>query len=393
MEYLLDSYAPEPGVLDSWIANYRSIVELGDIPLHLNRSATAEDRAVIRALEDACETQPFTHCQQHIKANRFAIIQSLPSNPAYWAAFWEVFEHESWVNFDLERGQNTNGEQQLIQGAYWWFYRSLAKDGKVNPARLLTIQEALNRWRSGHQPMILRMYALAVQGIVVNQLSFAMAQASRMRAHEEIRLLSGLSQPLDVQLMSWGGVLWMEREFSLRNQELQKDSYTEEDIRQALGMVPDDLYGESLKLLMSQPKAFLKKDYDDLAKQFVPATTMSWRDYWTKGLPEINMGSETFSFMAISAPAYNSYVVNERIANFRMFIFAALADVYAGRVSPGHPARPAPEFWRWEWVEGEQQKLCLVGEVNPSTIEGSPGDMQWCVDYYSEEDVERLLIQ
>ena len=106
MEYLLDSYAPEPGVLDSWIANYRSIVELGDIPLHLNRSATAEDRAVIRALEDACETQPFTHCQQHIKANRFAIIQSLPSNPAYWAAFWEVFEHESWVNFDLFRGQN-----------------------------------------------------------------------------------------------------------------------------------------------------------------------------------------------------------------------------------------------------------------------------------------------
>ncbi|MEM7100878.1 MAG: hypothetical protein AAF541_21645 [Pseudomonadota bacterium] len=396
LEFELDRYAPQAEDLAQWIDNYHLVIEMGQTPEHLNRAFSEEDRAVAKALEVACEMQLLASCLMHIKTNRFAILQALPTNPMYWSKFWQVVELPNFSHLSHENDDLTNGMRRLIQNANWWYYRTLAMNGEVDTDKLLSMQAALNRWRSGHQTLIHRMYAWAIQGIAFNQLSHAMAQAGRSRNSELLRALSAASRPLSLASMAWGPVVWMEREAALDNLErFDSDApLTEEELQQALVNVPLESQARSLELLYADKKHFLKNDYDNLALQVIPNSTIPWPEYWLNGLPQIQLGHESLSLLAIGASAYNQYVTAERNVNFRMHLFAALADIYSGAVSPGPPARPAPESWRWEWVEGERQRVCLIGDdIHPSTRETNMEIERWCVDFYSDEDIEVLLVE
>jgi hypothetical protein len=107
----------------------------------------------------------------------------------------------------------------------------------------------------------------------------------------------------------------------------------------------------------------------------------SFSAFWSQGVDLAGSGAvqqPLFSFGKDSAygPALESYVVTLQEIWVHARVFAALGDIYAGRVAPGLPARPDPSPWQWEWRDDPEQ-LCLI----PVAVHPSITVAEACVEY------------
>lgn len=394
----LDEYAPTEDELAQWAENLELLVKFGEVPEFLGREISDRDKDVRAELEQACVVQSFVDCQAYMRTNRLSVMRAMPDNPLYWEHFWQLLKLSNLLDLSRSMTEQMDGHQRLLMTTYWWFYRDLADDGRLEIDRALALQEAISRWLTSHQTLITRMIAVAMQGIAFDQMSFAMAQASRDRDIKQLNQLAQATRPVNAADMSWGPILWAELEWGIRTvlKDRAKNPSSEMDIRAALAQTAGEAEDSAMRMMLQDPETFLRRNNDVLARHYVPISTMPWADYWSKGIPPIDeQDFDVPSFALIGAPAYESYITVERAARFQMFLFPALADIYAGRVSPGIPARPAPAHWRWDWQEGRQPKLCLIGdEIHPTTRQ-MPHESaeQLCVEYYDEAAVEQLHLK
>ncbi len=396
-QLMLDEYAPAADDLAAWAENAAVLTRLGTVPEYADRTLSEKEQKVRQQLEEACMEGTFPDCQAFLRANRPAVRRVVPDNPQFWALFWRL--QEGGALFDLSGPLNDQlgGFQPLLVATQWWFYKDLADDGRLDLARAQRLQEAITAWLSGHQTLMGRMIVVAMQDMVFNQLSFAMAQAGRSRDMQRLQDLARAVAPLELGAMSWGPVLWVEQQWGV--QTILQDwpaQVDEAHVLAALALAPEEVTEAQIRALVEDPTAVLKADNEVIARHFVPVTTLPWTRYWAEGVPPLDADKfGALSFAGVTAPAYAEYVARERATNFRRFLFPALADVYAGRVSPGVPARPAPARWRWEWREGPQPALCLVSDtVHASTRQMPEKDAEtWCVDYYDETAVAKLHVR
>ena len=395
-DLLLDAYAPSEEELALWAEEFERLVQFDKAPEFINRELSDEDEKIRGELEVACTTKTFVDCQAYIRANRQRVLMALPDNSRYWELFWEVLRAPNLLDLSRPADELAIGQQRLMQSTYWWFYRDLAQDGRVEIEHAVVLQSAVRRWRAGHQTLIGRMITIAMQHIAFDQMSFAMAQTSRDRELRQLDEITRATRPIYVSDMSWGPLLWVEREWSIGASLASWEAPTEIDIQTALIESAGAIDEATLRSMFEDPAPFWRGGSDLLARHYLPVSTVPWGTYWSDGLPPID--EEKFSenpLTLIIAPSYDSYLTTDRAAHFRVILFPALADIYAGRVSPGMPARPAPPHWRWAWQTGDQPELCLVGDdIHPSVrlMPDQPAE-RWCVDYYDEASVERLYLQ
>ncbi|XOV83152.1 MAG: hypothetical protein ACFHXK_20155 [bacterium] len=107
----------------------------------------------------------------------------------------------------------------------------------------------------------------------------------------------------------------------------------------------------------------------------------SFSAFWSQGVDLTTSGAvqqSLFSFGEDSdyGPVFATYVVTLQQGWVHARVVAALGDIYAGRVTPGLPARPDPSPWQWAWRDDPEQ-LCLIpAAVHPSIVVA-----ETCVEY------------
>lgn len=385
--FLLDRYAPTAVELSGWPDDGLLLAEFGQEAEFEDREASTVDKKIRYSLELECATKTFIECRAFINANRKAILHALPDNPRYWALFWQVAKIPNLVDFSLNPSQQLDDYARLINASYWWFFRDLAHSGNVDIEHALAMQQAARNWSTGHGTLLARTIGLAVQGIVFNQMSFAMAQMSNKHNKDQLKKLIRLLKPHKLTELSLGPVFWVEQEWQLRSMrdELSSSPSSEIDIDAArietFGLVDES----ELRLMIDDPERFHKSGWNVIAEHYLPISTMPWDGYWQEGVPPPDQERfDKLSQAAVVAPAYGGYIVSERIVHFHLFLFSALGEIYAGKTSPGLPSLPAPDHWHWRWVNGAQPKLCLVADnIHPSTNPmGVESGVELCVEYY-----------
>ena len=393
-DLLIDQYAPTQEEIALWEENAALLVALDKTSPNIS-PLSKDQQSVLHELDKACEQDLSHECQTHIKAHRVKLLSVLPDNPRYWQYFWSIVEASNFLHLDF--GNPGLGTNTLIEASRYWFYRDLADDGEIDIERMLYLQQGIRNWRTGHQTILMRMIAVGMHMITSNQVSFAMAQASRQRDLQALNQLLNVAKPASLAEMSFGPVFWAEREYTLRNthQWMDDEPISDVDVEYAMSLAENAAEQESIRLLVEDPKQFHAADLDLIAQHYVPYSTTPWATYWIQGIPRVPEGFfPRLSFAAISAPAYGNYVETDRFGHFRSFLIPPLFDIYTGAASPGVPARPAPAHWQWVWYDGEQPLLCLsTDKIHPSTHDFKKTPYEVCINYYDEKAVEALLIR
>ena len=402
-------YRPSTQDMARWQENAKLLEKFASTPEFVDYTLTTADNQVRGELEHACVVEGFAECQAYIRENREDVLTALPSNPDYWAAFWALFQKDGFLsNSDLALKARFN-KYNVMQ---WWFYRDLADDGRVNIDRAIALQNGLRDWTRGYRTVFDAIQTSALKGIAANQFSMAMAQASAVHDNKSIDTLEKLLKPVDTEALSWGYAFALEWYYIAQSlEETQAKNLSEEDTQTAILEELEEYLGEKLWSLDQEtfeeaqrdPTQFAAQLHEFVGQAYIAPTEAAWHEYWRFGLPStLEIGASTPSFVADLWPDYSQYMAIERMVNFQNFIFAALADIYTGRVSPGLPSRPAPARWQWVWEspsdESKQTRLCLASnQLHPSThlyeFVGQEKDYQQiCVDYYDEATAMALVI-
>lgn len=238
--------------------------------------------------------------------------------------------------------------------------------------------------------MIGRMITVAMRGIAFRQVNFAMAQAGRDRNESALRDLIEATSMLPVEENSFGKMFWMEREYGARYLEkfITSPEWQALDVETLIFDVPPELDPDLVREAIADPISLQKFQLDVFAKHYIAEGVKPWHQYWSEGIDPLS-GSSLGLINTATAPAYAKYIATDRYNNFFSTVFAALADIYAGRASPGLPGRPAPAHWRWEWQEDPLPMICLVSEtVHPSTKQSTDdGPEKLCLEYFDEQIV------
>ncbi|MEM7000260.1 MAG: hypothetical protein AAF529_05695 [Pseudomonadota bacterium] len=389
--YFLDQFAATADQRASWQAGMDAFARFAATDEFIGRRADQTDSATREALDEHCLVSRQT-CLVHISNNRAAILSALPSNPLYWQNFWALFEH----NIGTHPGHEIHAQNlKLLEGMKWWYLRDLADDGQLNLDQLMTVFEGLSFWLAEHHTIISRNIYRALQMEMRDQISFAMGQASRQRDTDALLRLSAATQPIPPAALSVGQIFWLERDYARHNYLLELDEDGTIDVEARLLDAPPDMDLNVARSLLEDPEGFVNRDLDILAQHYVPQSTMSWSRYWREGISVVDESAfELPIYGAVIGPSYASYINSDRHAVFGQFLLQALADIYAGRVSPGLPARPAPSLWRWQWVAEAPSKLCLVSdEIHAKTrlTQQRPFERK-CVIYYDERTIESVHV-
>ena len=390
-EYFLDQFAPSEQEQAGWQEAQAVYRKFAATPEFVGGEITKQQLQVRADLEDACMIT-FKDCQTFLKLNRNKILHALPDNPMYWRRFWEILEVNVHTFSDSD---DFPDYQPLIPATMYWFYRDLLLDGELDGDKALALQKGLNLWLTSHRNLIGHVMTIAMRGIALQQMNYAMAQASRNRDEEALAALIQANRPPTLSEISFGPTIWMEREPNIAALEslITEPAWLEGDWQALELNPPPDMDPAVLLRFSKDPTSFYLRDTDLLAKHYVPESIKPWDLYWSEGVDEINAADYEVEFLsALIGPAYAAYIATTRYSVFHAHVFDALADIYTGRASPGLPGRPAPTHWRWDWQEGPYPKVCLVNDsAHPSTKEGSKGPLEMCLEYYDEKAVEVLL--
>ena len=408
--YLLDQYAPTSEQLAEWEESHDKLVHFEATPEYSNRDVSKTDHKIRGELTDNCFSKTLNICQKYIKANRVAVLDALPNNPLYWQRFWDYIDSGPGSNLQSS-GDSSSYPQALFHAADYWFYRELIQYGKVDGDRGIAIQRFISKARKAPHSLKTRMIAITLQVFTQKQISFLMAQFDRDRDTVRLRRLGQLLRPPTVEEISWASLLWWERENQIKqNFELYPETMKElsanpgqalknfEEIASEAGRVLEPKHIEMAKILDKGPKVALSEGMDALAEIFIPQSTLPWQHQWEYGLPGVARGQlEPYALQAIAAAGYQTNLLGERIHHFTLHLYPALADIYAGRVSPGLPSRPPPAHWRWLWLEGEHPQLCLVSDsVQAKEAEyfhEQDGEARVCEHYFDASFVEAFYVE
>ena len=314
-EYFLDQYAPSAEERAGWQEArdvYESFVATDEF---VGRTLTDHDEKIRNEIEEAC-TYNFKDCQAYILQNRSSLLRALPDNPLYWQRFWEILKVNPHTFLDTD---DYPDYQRLIPATYWWFYRDIAQDGQLDIENILALQSGLDHWHTSHHTLIGRMMTIAMRGISLTQISYAMAQASRDRDEQILRELIQSAAPLPLKEISFGKTFWMEREFSVKSLAgyiSSPDSQTLLQDALVYDLAPDQ-DPEFLRQFLSDPITVYKSGVDILARHWVSESTKPWNRYWSEGINPIRDEDFQVGFLsAIGAPAYGAYITTDRFTGF-----------------------------------------------------------------------------
>ena len=394
-EYYLDQFAPSAEERAGWQEARQLFNEFVATPEFIGREVSEQDINVRADLDKACTYEiDMKGCQAYIRQHRFQILTALPDNPLYWQRFWALLQVNPHTFLDSD---DRPDYQRLMPATYWWFYRDLARDGRLEIDDALALQTGLNHWLKSHHTLIGRMMTIAMRGIAFRQINYAMAQASRDRDESALRELTKLSAMRPFEEVSFGKMLWMEREYGVAYLEkiIASPEWQSADIDTLIYERPPELDPKIARELLANPVAFQKSDADIFAKHYVAESFKPWGQYWSEGVAHLSDEGSGLSLLnASSATAYTAYLATDRYSNFIYTVFAALSDIYTGRASPGLPGRPPPTHWRWEWQEDAVPMICLVSEtLHPTTRQGTEEDgvAKLCLEYFDEQFVSAFI--
>ena len=240
--------------------------------------------------------------------------------------------------------------------------------------------------------MLLRTVGSALQGFATRQVSYALAQARGEDDFVQLRRLDALVQPAELTALSWGPVLWIERETQRlyqSQQPLETDAERNAARNEALGITGEP----EISMLLDQPQQYITQAYDLLAAHYIPRSVAPWDDYWSTGIPPPSPGTfDGFELAAAAAPSHAPYIASERTAHFHTFALRALIEIYAGRSAPGIPAIPPPKYWHWVWQTEPNQQLCLASNAIHPTTSGLGFGLpeRVCAEYYDAKFVKQF---
>lgn len=302
-------------------------------------------------------------CLAYIRQNRALAQRVLPNNPLYWQNYWVVME-EFEPNFDPQdfvvASNSLYNYQGLIEASWQWPLYQYAARGAIDVDDTLVMMRQSRRLLSKSQSLLDGMIATALVGIGNSSAHYVLWQLgtdhNRTAALQIQQLLvdevgKSLRAALEYELLVVEGLA-----------------------RRA----PDDALpilneGGTLESFFAEYRLIIDL-WSELSER-------SFSAFWSQGLDLAGSGAvqqPLFSFGEDSSygPAFESYVITLQQIWVHARVYAALGDIYAGRVAPGLPARPDPSPWQWEWRDDPEQ-LCLI----PVAVHPSMNVAEACVEY------------
>ncbi|MCR9259167.1 MAG: hypothetical protein NXH95_05565 [Pseudomonadaceae bacterium] len=302
-------------------------------------------------------------CLAYIRQNRALAQRVLPNNPLYWQNYWAVMEgfEPAYNPKDFEAGVPSKYEfHSLIDASWQWPLHQYATRGAIDVKDTLTLMRHSRRLSSKSQSLREEMISTALIGIgnvVAHQVLWQLGADNNRNAALRIQQL--LVDEANKSLRPG-----LEYEFLL--------------VEELARRVPDDALsnldeGVTLESFFAEYRLMI-----DLWSELSERTFSA---FWSQGVDLAGSGAvqqPLFSFGKDSSfgPAFTSYVTTLQETWVYARVFAALGDIYAGRVAPGLPARPDPSPWQWQWRDDPEQ-LCLI----PVAVHPSISFAEACVEY------------
>lgn len=315
-----------------------------------------------KALADVCY-QVSRECLQFIRQNRVLAQWLLPNNPLYWQNYWVVME-----NFkpDFNPQEFVGGYprdyvfQSLIEASWRWPLYQYATGGAIDVDDTLLFLRQSRRLLNESRFLLDGMIATALVGI------------GNSTAHHVLSQLGSHGDRSAFQQIE--GLLREEKSRSLRG------SFAGEfHIARALAQLNPDAVLDGLDENTTLDAFF--SEYQLVVNLWSDVSERGFTAFWNQGVDvlaseAVQQTLFSFSEDSVFLPAHASYVITLHQIWVHSRVISALADIYAGRVAPGLPARPDPSPWQWDW-RGNPDQLCLM----PVAVHPSFNVEEVCVDY------------
>lgn len=398
--YLLDQFAPTEQQMGDWAESYAALVKFAETPEFVGREITKCEKNIRDRLESCHAELP--ECHERIVVDRPRLLRAFPDNPAYWERFWQVIENGTFGPAPYTKGAYSYPEQALLEGVKNWFSHNLIADGRIDVDKLRRIRIFFRNALQEPHNLVQRMIYIAIQGIALDQTSWALAQASRDRDSEQLRALEKTLAPFNTAQRSWGGMLWAERAYGqafIANNP-NDIARLREEAQNLLPTLGESEQSAQYRVYVKDPAQSHLTYLDLVAELWIPLSSMPWNQLWTEGFAAFDddvSKIERHPWASYSTTAWRAYLQTEHSAHLATQLLPALADIYAGRVSPGPPSRPAPKNWHWDWVETGHSQVCLTSDhpVVKRSVDFSDGERpaRFCINYYDEKTIEALYVR
>jgi len=378
----------------------RALKHFNELPPHLTPAPTRTRPK--RDFQDTCSVLT-QDCVNYIAKHRDRVLrEELPSNPAYWQAFWAFLEsppieHYARLDWQLPR-EHSYHLQRVVQALQSWPLYELARAGVLSPQHaMLAAHESRRRLlqsANGYERMVWVAAAQPSQAA----LGLAMAQALSDGQHDDLTRLFGASRP------------YSPAELSLRAMVASEIALAYEGIPDNLPKRWDDYpawirarYSELPATLEQLDQAAVEQEWTEqlfadavahfkavvaampvVVDMAAMASERSIADFMASGnqLPVeealSSLQGKALELAKSPLPIYLEYARNQYYLIINSHVEQALADMYAGRIAVGTPAQPAPASFSWDW-RASQQTLCLVPDSDAQPI-----SVSFCRPHFAE---------
>ena len=325
-----------------------------------------------------CEGMPPTDCFRFLRSQPATVLRGVPDSPIYWQRYWEVIDATP-IGFeaDVEPDGPRYDYREMLSSGNNWYLRDLAREGHIDPDKVHRYLTGVRRVYGRMESLLHQIYYLAFIGQGMLPWSYAMAEASARSDSSEMRRLMTLVRPMDEAEADFLRVVVGESWLMMQNLPDGGDWDTEHFLRSYL------LSADELSDLGSAGSKYLEQYAETLLSAAVETQAKGWSQFWREGSVNVDARLEDNPLIDTGwGDAYGYYEVSHRLQENLFTVARAVGEMYQGIVSPGLPGRPAPDHFRWEWME--DSVLCLEPT---STIHPSLSAHAMCVPYLDPSEI------
>ncbi len=360
---------------DEWdtTSGWDRLLRFGSVSPYL--AASTEDKTIKRQIAEHCENPDIHGCITYLRNHKHAVLNALPDNPQYWAAFNALLEGPPIELDPLRTLQDASKSYSLlIEAAQQQWYRQIAGSKPISAAKFANYYTNARRLMAQSNTLIERMIFTAIVGIAHQQFEGLMAVYAAEEDVDNLRILAARLTPFSTAERSLRLTLSGEAQYVAASIETAQDINVE-DFQNSPYVEAD-----SLEELRTWAKRRSAAEFERIIDTVGDLTERGWSDYWQHGWQEAGIELQGEAPHLFQPIAYISYAKTARSAEVAIYPLLALSDIYLGLTSAGLPARRAPPHWNWSWDDATH-RICLM----PTHVAPNAGDYSLesppCVTY------------